>query len=190
MAYRRLPGTNSRRATTLLRDRSNALGPTFRPVGVRRAEAADGEALFAELEGWRGGRLGVAVLDLEKGGRRAYRGDERFAMCSTFKLLAAAFVLARVDRQEERLDRHGIRSVATRTAVRAECQRRGGLKGGGHRTMRAARGPAESARTMSEWSHWHDVVIEKRLAPGWRTVVRGVTGPFMPLARAWRRRAR
>jgi hypothetical protein len=34
------------------------------------------------------------------------------------------------------------------------------------------------------------VVIEKQLAPGWRTVVRWVTGPFMPLARAWGRRAR
>ena len=38
--------------------------------------------------------------------------------------------------EEERLDR-GIRSVATRTAVRAECQRRGELKGGGNRIMRA-----------------------------------------------------
>ena len=82
--------------------------------------------------------------------------------------------------EEERLDRHGLGSVATRTAVRAECQRRGWLTGGGNRTMRAARGPAESARTISEWRHWHDVVIEKQLAPGWRTIVRGVTGPFMP----------
>jgi phosphopantetheine adenylyltransferase len=40
---------------------------------------------------------------------------------------------------------------------------------------------------MIEWSHWHYVVIEKRLAPGWRTVVRGATRPLMPLARAWRR---
>jgi hypothetical protein len=41
-----------------------------------------------------------------------------------------------------------------------------------------------------QWSHWHYVVIEKRLAPGWQTVVRGVTRPFTPLARAWRRRWR
>jgi hypothetical protein len=35
----------------------------------------------------------------------SHRGDERFALCSTFKLLAAAFVLARVDRNEESLTR-------------------------------------------------------------------------------------
>jgi hypothetical protein len=39
---------------------------------------------------------------------------------------------------EERLDRHGLGHVATRTAVRGECQRRGWLKGGGNRTMRAS----------------------------------------------------
>ena len=35
----------------------------------------------------------------------AHRGDERFPLCSTFKFLAAAFVLARVDRKEESLTR-------------------------------------------------------------------------------------
>ena len=59
----------------------------------------------AGLERRHGGRLGVAVLD--SAGRRlaAYRGDERFALCSTHKLLAAAFVLARVDRKQESLAR-------------------------------------------------------------------------------------
>ena len=33
------------------------------------------------------------------------RGDERFAMCSTFKYLLAAAILARVDKGEESLDR-------------------------------------------------------------------------------------
>ena len=60
---------------------------------------------MADLEAKHGGRLGVAALDLATGGRIAYRGDERFAMCSTFKFLAAALVLSRVDRGEERLDR-------------------------------------------------------------------------------------
>jgi beta-lactamase class A len=64
-----------------------------------------GAAGLAELESKSGGRLGVAVLDLETGARIAHRSDERFAMCSTFKFLAAAFVLARADRSEERLDR-------------------------------------------------------------------------------------
>lgn len=60
---------------------------------------------LAELERRHGGRLGVAVLDTATGKRIAYRGDERFPLCSTFKCLAAAFVLARVDRGQERLDR-------------------------------------------------------------------------------------
>jgi beta-lactamase class A len=60
---------------------------------------------LAQLEARHGGRLGVAALDLETGRRTGYRADERFAMCSTFKALAAALVLARVDRGEERLDR-------------------------------------------------------------------------------------
>jgi beta-lactamase class A len=51
------------------------------------------------------GRLGVAVLDTGTGAQFAYRADERFPMCSTFKLLASAAVLARVDAEKERLDR-------------------------------------------------------------------------------------
>ena len=52
-----------------------------------------------------GGRLGVGILDTGKRAGMFWRGDERFPMCSTFKALAAAFVLARVDRGEEKLDR-------------------------------------------------------------------------------------
>jgi len=57
------------------------------------------------LERRHGGRLGVAVLDSANNKLIAHRGDERFALCSTFKLSAAAFVLARVDRKEESLTR-------------------------------------------------------------------------------------
>jgi beta-lactamase class A len=60
---------------------------------------------FAKLEAASGGRLGVAVLDMHTGARSGHRADERFAMASTFKFLAAAHVLARVDREQERLDR-------------------------------------------------------------------------------------
>jgi len=56
-----------------------------------------------ELES--GGRLGVAVLDTGTGTRVEHRGDERFPMCSTFKLLASAAVLKRVDGSQEKLDR-------------------------------------------------------------------------------------
>src|SRR5687768_3909619 len=69
------------------------------------ALAADAATRLAELERTNGGRLGVAVLDVRGGRRIERRAHERFAMCSTFKWLAAAFVLARVDRGEERLER-------------------------------------------------------------------------------------
>jgi beta-lactamase class A len=52
-----------------------------------------------------GQRLGVAALDTESGRSFGHRQDERFPMCSTFKLLAVAAVLARVDRGEEQLER-------------------------------------------------------------------------------------
>ncbi|RYY85730.1 MAG: class A beta-lactamase, partial [Comamonadaceae bacterium] len=42
-----------------------------------------------------GGRLGVMALDTGTGSRWAWRADERFPACSTFKVLAAAAVLAR-----------------------------------------------------------------------------------------------
>ncbi|SFC70040.1 beta-lactamase class A [Bosea sp. CRIB-10] len=61
-------------------------------------------ALFA-LDRKHGGRLGVAILDSGNGRIVAHRGEERFAMCSTFKFVAAAFALARVDRGEEELER-------------------------------------------------------------------------------------
>lgn len=57
------------------------------------------------LEARSGGRLGVAVLDTRSGATFHHRGDERFAMCSTFKALVAGLVLARVDQGKERLDR-------------------------------------------------------------------------------------
>jgi beta-lactamase class A len=52
-----------------------------------------------------GGRLGVAALNTATGKRLGHRADERFAMCSTFKFLAAAAVLKRVDLRLEKLDR-------------------------------------------------------------------------------------
>jgi beta-lactamase class A len=60
---------------------------------------------FAALEARHGGRLGVAVFDIATGNRMAYRADERFPMCSTFKLFAVAAVLHNVDVGMERLDR-------------------------------------------------------------------------------------
>lgn len=58
-----------------------------------------------EIEIASGGRLGVAVMNTQTGAQYGHRGDERFPMCSTFKLVAAALVLRRVDGKEESLDR-------------------------------------------------------------------------------------
>lgn len=77
-------------------------------VGAARADAdpfADAVAALATLEAKAGGRLGVCVLDPIRGRTLAYRADERFPLTSTFKALAAAAVLARVDAGVEQLDR-------------------------------------------------------------------------------------
>ncbi len=66
-----------------------------------QAEATRWRAIEASVAG----RLGVAVLDTATGALAGHRLDERFPMCSTFKVLAAALVLARVDAGQERLDR-------------------------------------------------------------------------------------
>ncbi|MGA0611263.1 class A beta-lactamase [Caldimonas sp. KR1-144] len=60
---------------------------------------------WAAIERRAEARLGVAVLDTATGALDGHRLDERFAMCSTFKWLAAALVLRRVDQGQERLDR-------------------------------------------------------------------------------------
>lgn len=57
------------------------------------------------LESVSGGRLGVALLDTASGQVADYRGDERFLMLSSFKTLAAAYILARADRGQDRLTR-------------------------------------------------------------------------------------
>jgi beta-lactamase class A len=74
----------------------------FAGMGVARADAASD---FAALEAKHGGRIGVAALDTGSGKQLGHRADERFALCSTFKLLLAAAVLARVDAGKESLDR-------------------------------------------------------------------------------------
>lgn len=70
-------------------------------LGAESAAAARIRQVEAEV----GGRIGVAALDTGSGRRIDYRADERFPMCSTFKALAAAAILHRVDTGRDRLDR-------------------------------------------------------------------------------------
>ncbi|MEL7642138.1 MAG: class A beta-lactamase [Solidesulfovibrio sp.] len=61
---------------------------------------------LAALERGAGGRLGLAVLDPATGRGFAYRGSERFALCSTFKLVLAAAVLDKSRDEPGLLARH------------------------------------------------------------------------------------
>ena len=63
------------------------------------------ETTIAALESRSGGRLGVSALDTRNGRRILHRADERFPMCSTFKILLAALVLQKVDQRLETLAR-------------------------------------------------------------------------------------
>ncbi len=73
------------------------------PFAARAGD--DPVGLIAQIEKRAGGRLGVAALDTATGRRIGHRADERFAMCSTFKLLLAGAVLHQVDKGRQTLDR-------------------------------------------------------------------------------------
>ena len=74
------------------------------PVAHARA-ANTAASRLAAIEQRYGGRLGVVILDTATGARMEHRADERFPMCSVFKLLAVAAVLRRVDAGQDSLDR-------------------------------------------------------------------------------------
>jgi beta-lactamase class A len=89
-----------------------SLAPLIGNLGLHWSAAAaaeDGLASLGEslakIERESGGRLGVAVLDTGSGATAGHRADERFPMCSTFKALAAAAILAKVDAGKEQLAR-------------------------------------------------------------------------------------
>jgi beta-lactamase class A len=67
------------------------------------AGTTDAPSPFARVEADVGGRVGVFAIDTGTGRSLGHREDERFAMCSTFKWVLAAALLARVDRGEARL---------------------------------------------------------------------------------------
>lgn len=71
-------------------------------VGLRASEAEDDPA---GIEVRYGGRLGLASVDTGDGRRIDHRAGERFPMCSTFKLILVAAVLARIDGGRESLTR-------------------------------------------------------------------------------------
>ncbi len=66
--------------------------------------AAQAQAQLAALEQAAGGRLGVSALHTGSGARVKHRADERFPMCSTFKAMLAAAVLARASSEPQLLN--------------------------------------------------------------------------------------
>jgi beta-lactamase class A len=78
-------------------------------AGRARAASALHEKFVDELKRLEnesgGGRLGVTLLDTGTGHRVGHRMDERFPMCSTFKVLASGAVLQGVDAGKESLSR-------------------------------------------------------------------------------------
>jgi beta-lactamase class A len=90
----------------------------------------DGTARIAAIETRIGGRIGVAALDTGDGKRLDYRQDERFPMCSTFKFLAAAAVLKRVNEKKDKLDRfvsYGARDILEYAPVTKAHLKDGGM---------------------------------------------------------------
>lgn len=93
-------------ATTL-----GVVGSTF---GSARVLAAPDplEDTVAAIEARLGARIGMTIVDDETGRTWNHRATEPVALTSTFKALAGAALLARVDRGEERLDRRVVVSKA------------------------------------------------------------------------------
>jgi beta-lactamase class A len=81
----------------------SALASAFSPLSALGFDGSANE--LARIEHAVGGRLGVFAYDSETGATVSHRANERFAMCSTFKFLAVAAILRRVDLGDERLDR-------------------------------------------------------------------------------------
>ena len=90
-------------------DRRNALlgiGCTLLAASSPACASPAGASLdLTALERRNGGRLGIAIFNSANGRRAVWRGSERFAYCSTFKLFLAAATLQRVAAGKERLDR-------------------------------------------------------------------------------------
>ncbi|HVX91981.1 MAG TPA: class A beta-lactamase [Xanthobacteraceae bacterium] len=76
-------------------------------LGVACAAPSFGNLVpeLARLERESGGCLGVAAIDTASGAVAGQRANERFPMCSTFKVLACGAILAHVDAGKEDLDR-------------------------------------------------------------------------------------
>ena len=106
-----IAGDVARRAARLPLGAALVAGLVAVPGAAVQASERNGEAALtnrlAEVEAGLGGgtRLGVAVVDTGSGRCWGHRADERFPLCSTFKVMAGGAVLARTDAGQEDLTR-------------------------------------------------------------------------------------
>lgn len=108
------------RRTLMAGTAAAAASPPVAPRARTGGGFAQLETALREIEAVRGGRLGVAVLASSSGEAAGHRAAERFPLTSTFKLLAAGAVLARVDAGRMRLDdriRYGRDELVTYSPV-------------------------------------------------------------------------
>lgn len=84
-----------------------ALATSSYPLGAQKKPRKPDslQARCKALEAKLGGRLGMNCIEVGSGRVAGYKADERFPMCSTFKWLAVAVVLSRVDAGQEQLER-------------------------------------------------------------------------------------
>lgn len=83
------------RRTLLLAAASVPFTSACTSLAGRAGGSAAAQDRLAALESAAGGRLGVAALNTASGARISHRASERFALCSTFKVLAASAILQR-----------------------------------------------------------------------------------------------
>jgi beta-lactamase class A len=86
---------------------------------------------IAKIEARTGARIGVAGYDSGSNRRIEYRACERFLMCSTFKFLAVAAVLKRVDERKDDLNRfvrYGQKDILEYAPVTKKHLAEGGMK--------------------------------------------------------------
>jgi beta-lactamase class A len=113
-------------------------------ASLAQAPARTAAQDLARLERAAGGRLGVALLDTASGQMVGHRLDERFAMCSTFKLPLAAAVLRAVDQgrlQHDQWVPYGAADMVPHAPVTGQHLARGGM---------TAMDLAEAAQTTSD----------------------------------------
>lgn len=85
---------NTLRKTTLMVTTVMPLLFGSAPLWAQTANAkANIQQQLSELEKSSGGRLGVALIDTADNSQILYRGDERFPMCSTSKVMAVSALL-------------------------------------------------------------------------------------------------